>query len=122
MLWGWGRLKKSTLTEQASCLCTLVPCLSFTCRRFSVINLCPTFCDPMDCSKPCFPLSFTISRSLLKFTSVESMMIPNHLILCHPLLLLPSIFRSIRVFPNESALHIRWPKYWSFSPLNTGSS
>ena len=60
-------------------------------------------------------LSFTISQSLLKFMSTESVMPSNHLILCHPLLLLPSIFPSIRVFSNESALHIRWPKYWSFS-------
>ena len=60
-------------------------------------------------------LSITNSRSLLKPMSIESVMPPNHLILCRPLLLLPSIFRSIRVFSNESALHIRWPKYWSFS-------
>ena len=61
------------------------------------------------------PLSFTVSWNLLKLTSVESMMPSNHLIFCHPLLLLPSIFPSIRVFSNESALLIRWPKYWSFS-------
>ena len=61
------------------------------------------------------PLSFTISQSLLKFVSTESVMLSNHLILCHPLLLLPSIFSSIRVFSNESALCIRWPKYWGFS-------
>ena len=60
-------------------------------------------------------LSFTISRSLLKFMSIESVMPSNHLILCHPLLLLPSVFPSIRVFSNASVLHIRWPKYWSFS-------
>ena len=60
-------------------------------------------------------LSFTISQSLLKLMSVESMMPSNHLILCRPLLLLPSVFPSIRIFSNESALHIRWPKYWSFS-------
>ena len=59
-------------------------------------------------------LSFTISWILLKFMSVELVTPSNHLILCHPLLL-PSIFPSIRVFSNESALHIRWPKYWSFS-------
>ena len=59
-------------------------------------------------------LSFTISQSLLKLRSFESVMPSNHLILCCPLLL-PSIFFSIRVFSNESALHIRWPKYWSFS-------
>ena len=59
-------------------------------------------------------LSFTISRSLLKLMSIESVMPPSHLILC-PLLLLPSLFPSIRVFANDSVLHIRWPKYWSFS-------
>ena len=61
------------------------------------------------------PLSFTLSRSLLKFMSIELEMPSNHLILCRPLLLLPSIFPSIRVFSNESAAYIRWPKYWSFS-------
>ena len=60
-------------------------------------------------------LSFTISWSLLKFMSIESVMLSNHLILCRPLLLLPLIFPSIRVFSSESVLHIRWPKYWSFS-------
>ena len=60
-------------------------------------------------------LSITNSRSLLKLMSVESMMPSNHLIFCHPLLLPPSVFPSIRVFSNESVLHIRWPKYWSFS-------
>ena len=60
-------------------------------------------------------LSITSSRNLLKLTSVESVMPSNHLILCCPLLLLPSIFLIIRVFSNESVLCIRWPKYWSFS-------
>ena len=60
-------------------------------------------------------LSITNFRSLLKLMSIESVMSPNHLILCHPLLLLPSFFPSIRVFSNESALRIRWPRYWSFS-------
>ena len=60
-------------------------------------------------------LSITNSRSLLKLMSIESAMPSNHLILCHPLLLLPSIFPNIRVFSNESVLHISWPKYWSFS-------
>ena len=60
-------------------------------------------------------LSFTISQSLLKLMSIESVIPCNHFILCHPLLLLPSIFPSIRVFSNESVLCIRWPKYWSFS-------
>ena len=61
------------------------------------------------------PLSSTISQSLLKFMSIESMMPSNYLILCHPLLLLPSIFPSIRVLSTESALCIRWPEYWTFS-------
>ena len=60
-------------------------------------------------------LSITNSQSLLKLTSIKSVMPSNHLILCHPLLLLPSIFPSIRVFSNESVLPIRWPEYWSFS-------
>ena len=60
-------------------------------------------------------LSITNSQSLLKLVSIESVMPSNHLILCRPLLLSPSIFLSIRIFSNQSALHIRWPKYWSFS-------
>ena len=60
-------------------------------------------------------LSITSSQSLLKFMSIELVLLSNHLIICHPILLLPSIFPSIRVFSSESVLHIRWPKYWSFS-------
>ena len=60
-------------------------------------------------------LSFTVSQRLLKLMSLELVMPSNHLILCHPLHLLPSIFPSIRVFSNESVFHIRWPKYWNFS-------
>ena len=60
-------------------------------------------------------LSITNSRSSLRLTSIKSLMPSNHLILCHPLFLLPSIFPSIRVFSNESTLRIRWPEYWSFS-------
>ena len=73
-----------------------------------------TLCDPMDCSTPGF-LSITSFQSLLKLMSIESVMPSNHLILCHPLLLPPSIFPSIRVFSIESLLRIRWPKYWSFN-------
>ena len=61
------------------------------------------------------PLSFTISQSLLKPVSIELMMPSNHLVLCHPLLILAPIPSSIRIFSNESTLHLRWPKYWSFS-------
>ena len=71
-------------------------------------------CDPMDCSNQA-SLSVTNSRSSLKLMSIELVMPSNHLILCRPLLLPPSIFPSIRVFSHESVLCIRWPKYWSFS-------
>ena len=81
----------------------------------SVAQSCPALCDPMDCSTRQASLSFTNSQSLLKFMSIQSVMPSTHLILCRPLLLLPSIFPSIRVFSNESVLRIRWPKYWSFS-------
>ena len=84
------------------------------CCCYSVIQSCLTICDPMYCSMPGFP-ALTISRSLLKLMSIESVMPPNHFILCHPLLLLFSVFPSIRVFSNESVLPIRWPEYWSFN-------
>ena len=71
-------------------------------------------CNPMDCSTPVFPVHHQLP-SLLKLMSMESLMPSNHLILCCLLLLLPSVFPSIRVFSNESVLHIRWPKYQSFS-------
>ena len=80
----------------------------------SVAKLCPILCYPMDYSMPSSSVLHYL-RSLLRSMSIESMMLSNHLILCHPLLLLPSIFPSIRGFSNESALRIRWPKYWSFS-------
>ena len=80
----------------------------------SVVQLCLTLCNPMDCSTQA-SLSITNSWSLFKLMSIESVVLSSHLILCCPLLPLPSIFSSTRVFSNESALHIRWPKYWSFS-------
>ena len=76
----------------------------------SVNQPCLTLCDPMDCHMPGFPVHHQLPE-----LAQESMMPSNHLILCHPLLLLPSIFPSIRVFSSESDLYIRWPKYWSFS-------
>ena len=79
-----------------------------------VTKSCPTLCNPMKYSMPVF-LSFTISQSWLKLISIDLERPSNHLILCHPLLLLPSVFPSIRVFSSESALCIRWPKYCSFS-------
>ena len=80
----------------------------------SVTQLCPTLCDPMDCSTPGFTVHQN-SRSLLRLKSIELVMPSNHIILCLPLLLPPSVFASIRVFSSESVLHIRCPKYWSFS-------
>ena len=81
----------------------------------SIPQLCLTLCDPRDCSTLA-SLSITNYQSLLKLMSIESVMPSNHLILCCPLLLLPSIFPSIRVFfSSESSGHIRWPKCWSFS-------
>ena len=80
----------------------------------SVAQSCLTFCDPMDCSMPSFP----VHHQLLELAQthvhwVGNSIQPSHL--CHPLLLLPSIFPSIRVFSNESVLHIKWPNYWGFS-------
>ena len=80
----------------------------------SVAELSLTLCNPMDCVRQA-SLSITNSQSLLKLMSIESVMRSNHLILCCPLLLLPSVFPGIRVFSNESVLSIKWPKYWSFS-------
>ena len=85
---------------------------------FSLVTLsCPTLCDPMDCSMPGLPVHLppANSRCLLKLMSIEWVMPSSHLILCRPLLLLPSIFPNIRVLSNESVLHIRWPKCWRFS-------
>ena len=79
-----------------------------------VAQSCLILCDPMDCSTPGL-LVHHHSQSSLKLMSIESVMPSNHLILCRPLLRLPSIFPSIRVFSNESALCIRWPECWSFS-------
>ena len=85
-------------------------------HQFSSGQLCPALCNPMDCSMPGLP----VHHQLLEFTqnellSVESVKPSNHLILCHPLLLSPSVFPSIRVFSSGSVLRIKWPKYWSFS-------
>ena len=80
----------------------------------SVAQSCPTLCDP--CIAACqASLFITNSWSLLKFMSIESMMPSNHLTLCQPLLLLPSVFPTIKDFSSEQVLRIRWPKYWSFS-------
>ena len=93
-------------------------CFTIICSvQFSSVQSlsCVRLCNPMDCSTPGLP----VHHQLLEFTqtlmSIESVMPSNQFILCRPLFLLPSIFPSIRVFSNESVLHIRWPKYWSFS-------
>ena len=97
-----------TLTCQLCCCC-------------SVTQSCPTLCNPMTAAQQA-SLSFTTTQSLLKLMSIKSVMPSNHLILYRPLLLLPSVFPSIRVFSNESVLPIRWPQYWSFSfSINTSS-
>ena len=92
----------------------------YTQHLFAILSLVqslshvPLFVTPWTAARQA-SLSITNSQSLLKLMSIESVMPSNHLILCHPLLLLPSIFPSIRVFSSESVLCIRWPKYWSFS-------
>ena len=80
----------------------------------SVVQSCPTLCDPMNCSMPGLPVHHQLLESTQPM-SIELVMPSNHLILCHPLLFLPSIFPSIKFFSNESTLRIKWPKYWSFS-------
>ena len=95
----------------------IVPC---KCCR-SVTQLCLTLCDSWTAAHQAF-FSFTVSQSLLKLTSIESVMPSNHLIFCHSLLLLPSVFPSIRDFSNELALSIRWPKYWGFFSFTISSS
>ena len=93
---------------------TLWPWASWLLQFSSVAQSCSTLCDSMDCSTQT-SLSITNSWSLLKLMSIKLVMPSNRLILCCPLLLLPSIFPSIRVFSNESVLHIRWLNYWSFN-------
>ena len=81
----------------------------------SVTKLCPTLCDPMNCNKPGFPVLHYLLELAELHSNSWTLMPSNHLILCCLLLLLPSVFPSIRVFSNESVLCIRWLKYWSFS-------
>ena len=92
------------------------PCQIFQLQFGSITQLCPTLCDPWTAACQASP-SITSSQSLLKLMSIESVMPSSRLILCRPRLLLPHlpIPPSIRVFSNESALRMRWPKYWSFS-------
>ncbi|XP_061285662.1 EF-hand calcium-binding domain-containing protein 11 isoform X1 [Bos javanicus] len=95
------RTKNDTVPGPALCCC-------------SVAQSCPTLCNPVDCSTPGFRVLHYLLE-LVKLMPIESVMPSNHLILSCPLLLLPSIFPSIRVFSNEPSLHVRWPEYWSFS-------
>ena len=96
------------------CYTACPPCLFYIfVVAAQLLSCCWLFATPCTAAHQAYP-SFTISRSLLKLMSIQSVMPSDHLILCHTLLLLPSIFPSIRVFSNESALDIRWSTYWSF--------
>ena len=88
-------------------VCLVIGLVQFS----SAAQSCPPLCDPMDCSMPGLPVHHQLPELA---QTHESVMLSNHLILCRPLLLLPSNFSSIRVFSNESVLHVRWPEYWSF--------
>ena len=109
-MWTWdeGQEENKALGDQVA-----IAFSHYSDHFSSVAQSCPTLHDPMDSSMPGF-LSITNSQSLLKFMSIKTVMPSNHLILCRPVFLLPSIFPSIRVFSDESLLCIRRPKYWSF--------
>ena len=110
--WAWlKRLSTCTYVQRENGKGRSYPVFSHLALSLICVQL---FATPWTAARQA-PLSFTISRSLLKLMSIESVMPSNPLILCHHLLLLPSIFPSIRVFSSELALHIRWPKYWSFN-------
>ena len=104
-LWRWRRWTSTRKTN---------PQVTINYQFHSVTQSCLTPCDPLDCSTSGLPVHPN-SQSLLKRMSIESVMPSNHLILCRLFLLPPSVFHTIRVFSSESALRIRWPKYWSFS-------
>ena len=106
-----GREKKINV----SVLLTKVIIYQGSIQFSSVAQSCPTLCNPINLAARQASLVITISRSSLKLMSIESVMPSSHLILCHPLLLLPPIPASVRIFSNESRLCMRWPKYWSFS-------
>ena len=111
-VWTFCQVRRRTVKRQLSHLYRYRPVLLGLC--FSSVQFsCSVVSDSLRPHK--LQHAITNSRSSLKLTSIESVMPSNHLILCHPLLLLPSIFPSVTVFSNESALCIRWPKYWSFS-------
>ena len=114
----WGNIRQHSLRLLSVSKCWLLKLLNWLDLIFVAVVQMPSrvqlFVTPWTAAHQAFP-SLTISWNLPKFMSIESVMPSNHLILCHLLLLLHSIFPSIRVFSNESALRIRWPKYWSFS-------
>ena len=100
----------------------LIPCFQgYQFCSVQSLSRVPLFATPWTAAQQA-SLSITDSQSLLKLMSIELVVPSNHLILCHPLFLLPSIFPSIRVFASESVLHIRWPKYWSFTFSNSPSN
>ena len=107
LVWKLNRDPVYYLGTELGCLFPLV--------AFQSLSRVRLFLTPWTAAARQASLSFTISQSLLKLTFIELVMSPNHFIFCRPLLLLPSIFPSIRVFSNQSVLGIRWPKYWSFS-------
>ena len=111
-LWFWIEIGDSHIKKLLTSPSSATACCTSQFR--SVAQSCSTLCDPMDCSKPSFP----VHHQLLELAQTHVHWVGDalqHLILCRPLLLLPSIFPSIGIFSNESVLHIRWPKYWSFS-------
>ena len=117
---GHGTINWFQIGKGAHQDCVLIPCLFHLYTEFSSVQFssvtqsCPTLCNPMNCSMPGLLVHHQLPE--LAQTHVHLLvMSSNHLILCHPLLLLPSIFPSIRVSSNESVLLIRWRKYWSFS-------
>ena len=111
---GWSLPHHHQLSAVSTCYPSACSCLFAPFSSVQSLSRVQFFVTPWTAARQA-SLSITNSQSLLKPMFIKSMMPSNHLILCHPLLLLPSIFPSIRVFSNESALCIRWPKYWSFS-------
>ena len=118
-VWCWIERRISPSSRLRNALCLLVSCSAACVPRASSVQFSHSVVSdslwPHEPQHAKASQSITNSRCSLKLTSIESVMPSNHLILCHPLLLLPSIFPNIRVVSNESALCIRWPKYWSFS-------
>ena len=111
---GWAIIDDASFLEVAW-LCDTLTTVCLSLQFSSVAQSCLALCDPMNRSMPGFPVHHQLLELAQKLMSTESVMPSHHLILCCPLLLLPLVFPSIRVFSNESALCIMWPEYWSFS-------